>query len=247
MSQIYRELVSVTSPMSIVSSAAQVGGKKRSRKAVKAAPKKASKKASKKGMKGGFAEEMEMEGGAKRRSKKAVPKKASKKVSKKGSRKQKGGFEEIVMEGGAKKRSKKSSKKSSKKGSRKQKGGFEEMEMEGGAKKRSKKAASKKVSKKASKKGSKKGMNGGKREMPQFMKDVLEIKRKLKGEFEQVKDGIPLTSLVSRVYKDNDKNVGKTVEAISKMVKSGEYAKQIKKITEDMAAKRAQKKAAKNA
>jgi hypothetical protein len=169
--------------------------------------------------------------GGKRR--KAVSKKGS---SKKGSSK-KSSRKLLELEGGKKKSKKGSSKKSSRK----------LLELEGG-KKKSKKGSSKKSSRKlleleGGKKKSKKGSRKMKREMPKFMKDVLEIKSKIKADDSSVKDGIPLTTLVSRMYKENDLQVSKTVSAYMSD-KSG-FAKKLAAVVKEMEAKRAAKKAGK--
>ena len=125
---------------------------------------------------------------------------------------------------GGKRKSKKGSKKgSSKKGSRKA--------MEGG-KRKSKKESSKKGSRKM------------KREMNKPMQDVLNIKSKIKSDDSSIKDGIPLTTLVWKMYKDNDNQVAKTVTAYMSD-KSG-FAKKLQAVMKEQEAKRAAKKAKKN-
>lgn len=145
---------------------------------------------------------------------------------------------------GGKRRSKKGS---SKKGSRKL-----NLELDGGKRKSKKgsKKGSKKLNleldggKKKSKKGSsKKGSRKMKREMPKPMQDVLNIKSKIKSDDSSIKDGIPLTTLVWKMYKENDLQVAKTVAAYMSD-KSG-FAKKLQAVAKEQEAKRAAKKAGK--
>lgn len=138
---------------------------------------------------------------------------------------------------GSKKVAKKSSKKSSK--SHKQKGGASiAPAVQDGGKKKSR-GSSKKGSSKKGKKGSK--QKGGKREMPQGMKNIFEVKNAIKAETD-LKDGAPLTVVASKLIKEEgsvDKAIGymkKNKTAVKKM-----YEKSVK----DMADKRAAKKASK--
>jgi hypothetical protein len=167
------------------------------------------------------------------KSMKAMP--GGKRKSKKGSKK---GSHKLELEGGKRK-----SKKGSKKGSHK-------LDLEGG--KRKSKKGSKKGSKKLnleldggkrkSKKGSsKKGSRKMKREMPKPMQDVLNIKSKIKSDDSSIKDGIPLTTLVWKMYKENDLQVAKTVAAYMSD-KSG-FAKKLQAVAKEQEAKRAAKKA----
>jgi hypothetical protein len=151
------------------------------------------------------------------KSMKSMPggKRKSKKGSKKGSKKL-----NLELDGG-KRRSKKGSKKGSKKMN---------LELEGG-KKKSKKGSSKKGSRKM------------KREMPKPMQDVLNIKSKIKSDDSSIKDGIPLTTLVWKMYKENDLQVAKTVSAYMSD-KSG-FAKKLQAVAKEQEAKRAAKKASK--
>jgi hypothetical protein len=129
---------------------------------------------------------------------------------------------------GGKRRSKKGSSKTSKKGSRKLDGG----------KRRSKKGSSKKGS---SKKGSsKKGSRKMKRVMNQSFKNVLEIKSKIKANDSSIKDGIPLTTLIWKLYKENDLQVAKTVKAY--MDDKAGFAKKLAAVAKEQEAKRAAKK-----
>ena len=151
------------------------------------------------------------------KSMKAMPggKRRSKKGSKKGSKKL-----NLELDGGKRK-----SKKGSKKGSKKL-----NLELDGG-KKKSKKGSSKKGSRKM------------KREMPKPMQDVLNIKSKIKSDDSSIKDGIPLTTLVWKMYKENDLQVAKTVSAYMSD-KSG-FAKKLQAVAKEQEAKRAAKKAGK--
>ena len=124
---------------------------------------------------------------------------------------------------GGKRRSKKGSSKTSKKGSRKLDGG----------KRRSKKGSSKKGS-------SKKGSRKMKRVMNQSFKNVLEIKSKIKANDSSIKDGIPLTTLIWKLYKENDLQVAKTVKAY--MDDKAGFAKKLAAVAKEQEAKRAAKK-----
>ena len=96
--------------------------------------------------------------------------------------------------------------------------------------------------KRKSKKGSsKKGSRKMKREMPKPMQDVLNIKAKIKSDDSSIKDGIPLTTLVWKMYKENDLQVAKTVAAYMSD-KSG-FAKKLQAVAKEQEAKRAAKKA----
>jgi len=152
------------------------------------------------------------------KSMKAMPGGARKRKSKKGSKKL-----NLELDGGKRKSKKGSSNKGSKKGSRK-------LELDGG-KKKSKKGSSKKGSRKM------------KREMPKPMQDVLNIKSKIKSDDSSIKDGIPLTTLVWKMYKENDLQVAKTVSAYMSD-KSG-FAKKLQAVAKEQEAKRAAKKASK--
>jgi hypothetical protein len=83
-----------------------------------------------------------------------------------------------------------------------------------------------------------------KREMNKPMQDVLNIKSKIKSDDSSIKDGIPLTTLVWKMYKDNDNQVAKTVAAYMSD-KSG-FAKKLQAVMKEQEAKRAAKKAKKN-
>lgn len=193
---------------------------------------------------GEMPEDVEQEGGKKKR--------GSKKGSRKGSKKQSGGKKR-----GSKKGSKKSSKKSSKKGSKKQSGGKkrrsskkdEESIPKKGSKKSSKKGSkkgskksSKKGSKKSSKKGSKKGMKGG-RGMPEAMQKILDLKKFIKTEISDLKDGAPMTSLASDIIKKNNGSL----EDAKKHVKANhsEVTKMYTQIVKNMKDRREAKKAGK--
>ena len=104
-------------------------------------------------------EDLEMEGGAKRRASRKASKKSSKKTSRRRRAEQTSELDDFEMEGGAKRRaSRKASKKSSKKTSRRRRAEpsseLEDLEMEGGAKRRASRKASRKSSKKASRRNS---------------------------------------------------------------------------------------------
>jgi len=132
--------------------------------------------------------------------------------------------------GGAKKRhSKKSSNKSSKKN-------MKRSEMMGGVKK-----SSKKNSKKSSKKGGVKQA----REMPQFMKNMLEVKKEVNAKHPDVKYGPPLIKVISEALKSKG-SVDKAVEHINSMSTS-ELKSKLDKIAEEIKEKRASKKASKQA
>ena len=130
--------------------------------------------------------------------------------------------------GGAKKSSRKGSKKSSKRGSKK------------GSKKGSMKRSS---SKKSSKKGSKKGSRKQKRGMPQFMVDLMQIKKAVKAKHTDIKDGPALSSVGSQYLKSTG-NVKDAIEAMNEMSTSALQAK-LDKVKEAMDAKRKAKKASK--
>ena len=131
--------------------------------------------------------------------------------------------------GGAKKRhSKKSEKKSSKKSSKKV--SKKSSKMMGGAKK-------------SSKKSSKKGGVKQSREMPQFMKDMLEVKKEVNIKHPDVKYGPPLIKVISEALKSKG-SVDKAVEHINSMSTS-ELKSKLDKIAQEIAEKRASKKASK--
>jgi len=196
----------------------QNGGKK------KRSSKKASKKSSKKQRGGGGCGEQE--GG----------KKKSKRPSKKSSRKQKGGnLEELLgddgQQGGKKRRS---SKKPSKKSSKKQRGGSCGVEQDGGKKKRSSKKPSKKSSRKSSRKQS-----GG---MPKFMEDLMAIKKEIKSDNSDLKDGPAMSKVASEflkkagsvkgavdLYMDDKKGFEKKLEAAKKAMEEKRAAKKASK------------------
>ena len=138
--------------------------------------------------------------------------------------------------GGAKKSSRKGSKKSSKRGSKKgsKKGSMKRQEMCGGAKK---------SSKKSSKKGSKKGSRKQKRGMPQFMVDLMQIKKAVKAKHTDIKDGPALSSVGSQYLKSTG-NVKDAIEAMNEMSTSALQAK-LDKVKEAMDKKRQLKKASK--
>jgi len=132
---------------------------------------------------------------------------------------------------GGKRRSKKGSSKTSKKGSSKiSKKGSRKLD---GGKRRSKKGSSKKGS-------SKKGSRKMKRVMNQSFKNVLEIKSKIKANDSSIKDGIPLTTLIWKLYKENDLQVAKTVKAY--MDDKAGFAKKLAAVAKEQEAKRAAKK-----
>ena len=133
------------------------------------------------------------------------------------------------MAGGAKKRH---SKKSSKKGSKKSSKSMKRQEMWGGAKK-----SSKKDSKKGGRKGSKQS-----REMPQFMKDMLAVKKEVAEKHTDVKYGPPLIKVISEALKSKG-SVDKAVEHINSM-SSSELKSKLEKIAKEIAEKRAAKKSA---
>lgn len=128
-----------------------------------------------------------------------------------------------LMMGGAKKNSKKHSKKGSKKGSKKMVGG-------------------KKNSKKDSKKGSKKGSRKQSRGMPQFMVDMMAVKKDVKAHHTDIKDGPALSKVVSEHLKSS----GSVKGAIDELVNmSGSQLKsKLDKVNKEIAEKRAAKKSA---
>ena len=137
------------------------------------------------------------------------------------------------MVGGAKKRhSKKGEKKSSKKSSKKN---MKRSEMMAGAKK-----SSKKTSKKSSKQSKQSKQS---REMPQFMKNMLEVKKDVIAKHTDVKYGPPLIKVISEALKSKG-SVDKAVEHINNMSTS-ELKSILDKIAKDIAEKRASKKASK--
>jgi len=152
-----------------------------------------------------------------------------------------------AMPGGKRRTS--SKKRSSKKGSSKK----ESRTLDGGKRRSSKKGSSKmndenlddkKHKSKKGSKGSKKGSRRMKREMPKPMQDVLNIKSKIKSDDSSIKDGIPLTTLVWKMYKENGLQIAKTVAAYMSD-KSG-FAKKLQAVVKEQAAKRAAKKAGKS-
>ena len=178
------------------------------------------------------------------KSMKAMPggKRKSKKGSKKGSRKLELDGGSHKLDGGSHKLDggKRKSKKGSKKGSKKL-----NLELDGGSHKLDVGSHKLDGGKRKSKKGSsKKGSRKMKREMPKPMQDVLNIKSKIKSDDSSIKDGIPLTTLVWKMYKDNDNQVAKTVAAYMSD-KSG-FAKKLQAVMKEQEAKRAAKKAKKN-
>jgi hypothetical protein len=132
---------------------------------------------------------------------------------------------------------KKSSKKhGSKKGSKKHssKKSMKRVEkMEGG-----KKHGSKKGSKKHSKKSSRKQSRG----MPQFMVDLLAIKREVKTKHTDIKDGAPLSKVASVALKEKG-SVAEAVKYLNNM-SSAELKSKLDKVAQEIAEKRASKKAA---
>ena len=209
--------------------------------------------------------ELEIQGGAKKRGSKKSSKKASKKSSKKGSKKSSKKGSKMArmvntdmmetMVGGAKKSSKKGSKKSSKKASKKaskkssKKGS---KSMKGGAKKSTKKA-SKKSSKKASKKGSKKGSM--KRELPPALKAAQVVNEKvLKATGAERSDWFGLIKYINVLRKEAKKSVKdekdfeavniKIMELFEKDLESkgkGKIASMIKAFAEEAKANRGKK------
>jgi len=122
--------------------------------------------------------------------------------------------------------------------------------MTGGAKKRSSKKGSKKGSKKSmggakksSKKGSKRGSKGRKqsRDMPQWMQDMMAVKKEVKAKHSDVKDGPALTKLVMEHLKSKGSVKG-AIDSILDMSGSDIKSK-LDKLVKEMKEKRAAKKA----
>jgi hypothetical protein len=133
-------------------------------------------------------------------------------------------------------------------------------ELAGGAKRRGSKKGSKKTSKKDSKKGSKKSQKGGKksskkgskkssrkqsRGMPQFMVDLLAIKKEVKTKHTDIKDGAPLSKVASVALKEKG-SVAEAVKYLNNMT-SAELKSKLDKVAQEIAEKRASKKAARMA
>ena len=125
--------------------------------------------------------------------------------------------------------------------------------MEGGAKKKGSKKTIKKNYKKSTvvkkdskksmtvvKKNSKKGSRRQKREIPQWMQDMMQVKKAVKTEHSDVKDGPALTKLVMEHIKSSG-GVKGAIDSLMKMSGSDIKSK-LEKLTNEMAAKRAAKK-----
>jgi hypothetical protein len=131
-------------------------------------------------------------------------------------------------------------------GARKKKSAAKKSASKKSASKKNMKGGSKKSSKKASKKGSKKGM---KRELPQGLKDILELKSKLKDysakSGKSVSQGADLTKVASDTLKANKNSVSDALSVLKKELDSGELAKRVEKAKKAMNENRAAKKAKK--
>jgi hypothetical protein len=120
--------------------------------------------------------------------------------------------------------------------------------LDGGAKK---KKGSKGSKKSKGSKGSKgKKMKGGdgekKREMPKFMKDLMEIKADVKADDTSIKDGPALSKVLSSYLKSTG-DVQKAISMYKTEKKSGSFKKDYDAANKAIAAKRAQNKADKQA
>jgi hypothetical protein len=148
-------------------------------------------------------------------------------------------FESLV--GGAKKRGKKSASKGKKTASKSKK-----------ASSKKAKTASRPKAKKAAKADSKtkkgsKGKKGSKRQsggMPKFMEDLLKIKAHVKKD-SSIKDGPALSKVIS-AYLKTAGSVDKAIDLFDEKKKSGAFKKAYDEANQQMAEKRAAKKAAKN-
>jgi len=101
-----------------------------------------------------------------------------------------------------------------------------------------KSAKSKKTSKKTSKKGSRKQSGG--RGMPQFMVDMMAVKKEVKSKHTDIKDGPALSKVVSEQLKSKG-SVDKAVEALNNM-SSSELKSKLDTVNREIAEKRASKK-----
>jgi hypothetical protein len=148
-------------------------------------------------------------------------------------------FESLV--GAAKKRGKKSASKGKKTASKSKK-----------ASSKKAKTASRPKAKKAAKADSKtkkgsKGKKGSKRQsggMPKFMEDLLKIKAHVKKD-SSIKDGPALSKVIS-AYLKTAGSVDKAIDLFDEKKKSGAFKKAYDEANQQMAEKRAAKKAAKN-
>jgi len=135
-------------------------------------------------------------------------------------------------------------------------------ELAGGAKRRGSKKGSKKSSKKDSKKGSKNSQKGGKkhgskksskkhskkssrkqsRETPKWLTEMLSVKKEVKKVHNDIKDGPGLTKVVMEVIKSK----GSVEDAIKHLsnISSSELKSKLDKVNQEIAEKRASKKAA---
>ena len=149
------------------------------------------------------------------------------------------------MVGGAK--SKKSSKKhGSKKHSKKHSSKKSMKRQEGGKKHGSKKHSSKKGSKKhSSKKHSKKSSRKQSRETPKWLTEMLSVKKEVKKVHADIKDGPGLTKVVMEVIKSKG-SVEDAIKHLSNM-SSSELKSKLDKVNQEIAEKRASKKAARMA
>lgn len=154
------------------------------------------------------------------------------------------GFESLV--GGAKKRGKKAASKGKKTASKSKKASSKKNKK--ASRPKTKKASSKKAAKADSKtkKGSK-GKKGSKRQsggMPKFMEDLLKIKAHVKKD-SSIKDGPALSKVIS-AYLKTAGSVDKAIDLFDEKKKSGAFKKAYDEANQQMAEKRAAKKAAKN-
>jgi len=148
--------------------------------------------------------------------------------------------------GGAKKRGKKSASKSKKTASKGKKASSKKTKK--ASRPKAKKASSKKAAKAdtKTKKGSK-GKKGGKRQsggMPKFMEDLLKIKAHVKKD-SSIKDGPALSKVIS-AYLKTAGSVDKAIDLFDEKKKSGAFKKAYDEANQQMAEKRAAKKASKN-
>lgn len=128
--------------------------------------------------------------------------------------------------GGKRHRKVKTSRKSSKKNSKK-------------VSKKSSKKSSRKTSKKTSRKSS---MSGGKRQMPEFMVKLLDLKKQFKSKHSDIKDGPALTVIAAQALKSNNLNVKSALDKLLDDKKSGSFDKNYRLAQKNIDEKRKKKK-----
>ena len=142
------------------------------------------------------------------------------------------------MVGGAK------TKKHSKKGSKKhgsKKNSKKSMKRQDGSGKKVSKKGSKKSSQKGSKKTSKKSSRKQSRGMPEWMVNMMAVKKEVKAKHTDIKDGPALSKIVSEQIKSTGSVKGAT-DALNNM-SSGELKSKLDKVNKEISEKRAAKKA----